>query len=365
MKKTMCKRLSSISVAIGLAFTLGACKPKTPVEPTAPVEIETTTSTEPEETKPKTLIQPQVFNVNKFSDTLPFELPKGIKLVDERYSEYTSTKEPYEELLSQLTAHGYKHHKTRYSDYLFKDDCMINISFHCVRSKRFENGEDSYSISVIRKTPIVFPDGITYEEVASRFPCGEDSLSPLPVHPIDITPEGVYESTGGQIFAVPVYSYDEFTQTGETDLMFLYDDGEKANEDYSTYVYYINGDDMVLLSMGTFAVADIDEDGDKDLLTMNYGPTSGFFTITLQCITNHGIYRSGWLYDNTLRLASGYTGHTFTVNDGKVKIGDCWDVILKDTPDGKYVILDCDGQKYSGGLGWIDEPSENDVPDRE
>lgn len=360
MKKTMCKRLSSLSAAIGLAFALGACKSEVPVESTSteveakvsteieatsPTEVETTVSaeaeitspTETETTTPKEIKAPWIVEIDEYSGTLPIELPEGCEsLGDETY---LVKQDQYAEWLSQLISQGYKLDKGQCSDYLFSDDRMISLDFSQERSKRFEDGEDKFVIRVIQRTSFVCPDGISSEEAASRLPNGRGLLA----RPIDITTEEIYEMTGGQVFAVPAFFYGIYT----------------------VEVYFVKGEDQVRLSMRTFAIADIDEDGSDDLLTINYGPTSGFFTFTLECITNHGFYSSGLFYSNMLIENHGYSGPELTLNNGKVRIGDCWDVILKDTPDGKYVILDCDGQEYSGGLGWIDEPSENDVPDRE
>ncbi|MBO4500890.1 MAG: hypothetical protein J5760_01510 [Clostridia bacterium] len=209
----------------------------------------------------------------------PFSFPDATEYVNGYYRfSYTDVpREYYDSYLSGLKTAGFSLYSMKYSDFLFRDDCMI--------LSKYREDDGFFSVSWYQKSPYAPQNGISYDKAAALLmPDRENSLSKIPVHPIDITPEGFFERTGGQIFAVPYYSYDGFKNSGQESLMF------EDNEWYSCTVCYVNGTDSFDTSMECVAVCDIDGDGSDDVLLLSYGPTSGLFTFDVMCVTNHGVY---------------------------------------------------------------------------
>ena len=209
----------------------------------------------------------------------PFSLPDGTESLN-GYYQFSYTDVPqgyYDSFLLGLKKDGFSLYSMKYNDFLFRDDCMI-------LSKYIEE-DGFFSVSWYQRSPYAPQNGITYEKAAALLmPNRENSLSKISVHPIDITPEGFFERTGGQMFAVPYYSYDDFRNSGQESLMF------EDNEWYSCTVCYVNGTSSFLTSMERVAICDIDGDGSDDVLLLSYGPTSGLFTFDVMCVTSHGVY---------------------------------------------------------------------------
>lgn len=235
----------------------------------------------PECLAPDLFANDEIWFCNRFSSVgdPPFSLPEAA-VFQNGYYEYSFTgvsNEFYESFLSGLMEDGFSLVAMKHKDFLFRDDCMVFL--------RFIEDDGFFSVSWYQKSPYAPENGLSDEEALSvLMPDANDSLSKIPIHPIDITPEGFYERTGGQVFAVPYYSYDSFRRAGQDDLMF------EANERYGCSVRYVIGDQSFAASDESIAVYDVDQDGSDEVLLLSFGPTSGLFTFNVMCVTSRGVY---------------------------------------------------------------------------
>ncbi len=116
--------------------------------------------------------------------------------------------------------------------------------------------------------------GISREEAQKIIPLKSDLL------PIDVTPDGLYDMTGGQIFMLPEYSFD--TEYPEGDEL-----RSPENEWYAPRYYYIVNGTAAETGIGSIGVGDIDGDDMCETCILNYGPTSGILTCSVD------VYRDG------------------------------------------------------------------------
>lgn len=123
---------------------------------------------------------------------------------------------------------------------------------------------------------------------------GDESLSDSSSKSIDVTPEGFYERTGGRLFIAS---------------------RSIGNAGFHPGLYYVNGTEKWCSTLGSVAVYDVNDDGKDEVLLLSYGPTYGFFTVTLTCITDHDsisltLYGPGWNFNadenGRLRIGDGY-----------------------------------------------------------
>ena len=165
----------------------------------------------------------------------------------------------------------------KYSDFFLRDDCMLFVNY--------DEEIGRLHLSWHQKSPYAPQNGLSADEAASLLmPDREDSLSPIRLFPIDVTPKGFYERTGGQVFAYPSYSYDRFRNEDKAELMF------EDNEWYAGSVAVVKGTTSYGTWMEKIGVCDLDGDGSDDLLLLWYGPTSGFFSFYVICVTGNGVY---------------------------------------------------------------------------
>ncbi|MBO4873051.1 MAG: hypothetical protein J5496_06520 [Lachnospiraceae bacterium] len=243
-----------------------------------------------------------VLYYNRFNNVgePPFSLPDAAEYSNWYFKfAYTGvSQEYYNSFLNELKTKGFSLYTMKFSDFLFRDDCMI--------LPKYMEDDGGFSVSWYQKSPYAPQEGLSYEEAAAIL-MPENSLSKIPIHPIDITPEGFYERTGGQIFAVPEYSFDSFKSSGHSEGLINED-----NERYSCRIFYVNGGDSYESSMEFVAVCDVDGDGSDDVLLLSAGPTSGLFTFDVMCVTNHGVY-------DTIFCTKFYYLRFF-VNNGKIVV---------------------------------------------
>ena len=235
-------------------------------------------------------------SVNKAPFSLPDKTPEiyeehGIYIYKEIKEEY------YKDYVANLKNKGFDaYEKDNYgylNAFLTRDDCMIFISF----SKEENKIEMSWYAQTENKK------GALTEEEASRLLCPGNSYSKIPLRPVDITPDSFYELTGGQIFAVPVFSTDEYVKQGY--------EPDRYEARYSGSVYLVLGENYhKKLNMEKIAVCDIDEDGERDIVCITDGGTSGVCTTIIEVIKNGECYN----YTSMLPYAS------FAKADGKLVI---------------------------------------------
>ena len=277
----------------------------------------------------------EIWFCNRFTSAgnPPFSLPEAT-VFQNGYYEYSYTGvsyEYYESFLSRLKADGFSFVSMKYDDFLFRDDCMVFL--------RFREDDDFFSISWYQKSPWAPANGLSNEEASSvLMPDANSSLSRIPIHPIDITPEGFYERTSGQVYAVPYYSYDSFHRAGQDGLMF------EDNEWYSCSVRCVIGDQSYATSMESIAVYDVDQDGSDEVLLLSFGPTSGLFTFNVMCVTSQGVYDTIFCTEYYRLAFASLNGKLVIEGVGYDSIHHYFDIRLEES-EGKRVVTLYDGDE--------------------
>lgn len=219
-------------------------------------------------------------NCFRSAGTPPFSLPAGGTAEDDGFYSYgVLSGEAYDAVVTDLCAQGFASVKMENGCFLLRSDCMIFLN----RPAETE----TLSLSWYATDRAAAKGGITADHAANiLMPNRETSLSPIALYPIDITPDGFFARTGGQLFAVPSYSYDGFRESGYDGLIMA------SNERYSCMVYYVKGNLALSTDMERVATCDMDGDGREDVLLLSYGPTSGLFTFSVTIVTASGTYRT-------------------------------------------------------------------------
>ena len=309
------KRLMLVCVII-LCIVSGLC--------TAQKSIGETTYN-PECLAPDHFENDEIWFCNRFisEGNPPFALPEAAVL---QKGYYECSCEYYESFLSGLMEDGFSLVAMKYSDFLFRDDCLVFL----------RHGDDAGFFSVLwyQKSLFAPENGLSDEEASSvLMPDANDSLSRIPIHPIDVTPEGFHERTGGQIFAVPYYSYDSFRRAGQDGLMF------EDNEWYGCNVCYVIGNRSFATSMECIAVYDVDQDGSDEVLLLSFGPTSGLFTFDVICITSQGVCDTVFCTEYYKLRFSSVSGKLVIEGVGYDSIHHYFDIRLVEDKGESFVML--------------------------
>lgn len=264
------------------------------------------------------------------ADTPPFSLPDGAQ--ERRDGEYGGiSRAAYDAFVSNLKTDGFSYAKQKYSAFLFRDDCMAFL--------RYSEAGDALSLSWYQKSPFAPENGISSEEAAALLTRnGGDSLSKIALHPIDVTPEGFYERTGGQMFAVPYYSYDSFRAGGIDDLMF------EDNEWYGCTVYYVNGDTVLQTTMQRVAVCDLDGDGSEEVLLLSYGPTRGVCTFDVMVVTKNGMFDTIFNTEHGTVRFSAQDGRIVVTRTDNDSTDHVYDIALEEQHGETIVMLYAQGE---------------------
>ena len=240
-----------------------------------------------------------------FDNTAEFPLPEGAVLRDSDPSgpltyvaDDASALDTY---LDAARGQGYTVEQMTYFTLLYRGDRYIFLS----------------TISGLSdgSTPAVYMECFCGHETPS------DGLSPEQARdiidpdsellPIDVSPQGLFENTGGQIFMLPIYSLDYWRRNYGIDDVSDIDIPE--NRLYYECYSYVSGGRAITLDMPDLAFADIDGDGEREMLVLGYGPTSGLFTFTVTAYRG-GERVAGCIYQ------SDYYNLSFEKADGAVRV---------------------------------------------
>ena len=278
-----------------------------------------------------------VFFRNRFYSvgTPPFTLPRETAdssfFGEYEYNDFTETE--YDEYISRLEKEGFKCVKLKYEAFCRKDGCLISIFYP----------KDGRPLRLIwyARSEHAPKDGIS-EEQAAEILCQEGTLSKISLTPVDVTPEGFFERTGGQIFVLPVYSFDTFLKNGEEKAMF------DANENYNFDVYFIRDGKAFVAGMECVACADFDNDGEDEVCTLSYGGTSGIFTFLLSVINKSGedvgdFFSSEHYYLSFSEKEGSLVVHAETQNGEQID----FDIVADDSPGNKRFTLMHNGERPS------------------
>ena len=292
-----------------------------------------TSDVQPHIQEPPVIPSSESWYCNQFDSIgeAPFSFPEGTPDIKQGYRRYYSynhfSETDYESFVSNLENSGFELVTMKYSRFLFRDDCMIFMNY--------SKDKELLTLSWYSRSPYAKDDG---EASSLTWYDGKDSLSKIKIHPINVTPEGFYELTGGQMFAIPIYSYDSYRASGREGLMF------EDNERYSCSVCFVKDDTVLDTSMESVAVCDVDGDQSNDVLLLSHGPTSGLFTFNVTVVTKDGIYDTIFTTD--------YYNLGFTNKDGRIVVEGArsdqeqhfFDIVLEKDGEETVVML------YEAGL---------------
>ncbi len=235
----------------------------------------------------------------------PFAMPEGIKEADEYgiYSIRNFSEESYDSFIQSLVNDGFVCGTTKYGALLFRSDCAVFLRYY----------DSDLEFYWYAESPDAPESGMTAAE-AKKLIYPEESRSQLDIQPIDVTPEGLYQRTGWQVFACPSYSFDIYP-----DALHI-----KENEWYDCRVFVVKGDRYYYTDYENIAVGDIDGDGDDELMLLHSGPTSGTLTYEISIVTEERADR--YLFQ------CNYTPTSFCEKDGRpalVASGSVWSIVPK------------------------------------
>ena len=187
-----------------------------------------------------------------------------------------------QEYSEKLECEGFSAHRNKMlsgdgsqSWFFLKNDCFVSL--------RFKNA-DLY-VSWYQKSQFAPDNAYSSSDIADLF-YTYDSISPIELIPIDVTPEGFFERTGAQIFAIPLYRKDEY-----------YNRYHKI-DDYGDYyyieLYYVKNNEFYLSTYEEFAVYDVNHDGLEEICVITNGYTSGIYTFRVIVVSTRWICDTGF-----------------------------------------------------------------------
>jgi serpin B len=229
------------------------------------------------ERKPPKTIGPADLRV---IDELSFELPQGeAKKQDGAYVFDNFSYEDYADYHIKLLAAGFIHKGMIYSDFYEKEGCLIVLSY---------KQETERLVIDWRARSKYAPEHGISEAEAAKIITPADTYSPIPVYAVDVTPEGFFEATDGQIFAFADYSFDDPQYSLD-----IY--GKKSlhpsNEHYWLRAYFVRDGKAYRSDCGQIAAGDIDDDGENEVYLLNYGPLSGRYSFGIAVVDGEEEYK--------------------------------------------------------------------------
>lgn len=262
------KKWIALCLMICLMITLGACK------------AENTESTDPSVAAKGVYIS----NSYRIYTDPAVPMPDSERLETEGWNDlahrsYEWVSHEWEKnYLKELEQDGYTVKRGLNSSFAYDDKSYLFLNL-MIDDTRFNIDDGGYTdeelplalfIECFSQDPKI-KNGISREEARDNIAPKSDLL------PIDVTPDGLYEASGGQIFMQPEYS--EFSDDEEVQF--------SEDEWYAPEYYYIIDGACVKMSMPCIGVGDIDGDGKNETCILQYGPTSGVFTFSVD------VYRDG------------------------------------------------------------------------
>lgn len=165
---------------------------------------------------------------------------------------------------TEMEQAGFTVVKDTYHTYFYSDTCFVGVSY----TENISTGE--VRLYWHAQSSHVPTDGLHAEQAKQVI--GTD----CPYTLIDVTPENFFDATGGQLFYIP--SYEREAETDENGL------AVGTQEFYN--VYFVTKDYAVPLGYRMMALADLDQNGVREIWTLSAGPTSGLFTFYLMAFEN-------------------------------------------------------------------------------
>lgn len=268
------KKWIALCLMICLMITLGACK------------AENTESTDPSVAAKGVYISNSCKVYTDPAVPMPDSKPLDTDDSDAGiYNTYKWISEEWEKnYLHTLEENGYTVKRMMFTDFAYNDDNYLFIdplidyeeyyrSYGAEYDEEADDEDLTMQVACFSQDPKI-QNGISREKASAIIAAKSELL------PIDVTPDGLYEASGGQIFMQPKYSFDtEFADDKEMQF--------PENEWYAPEYYYIIDGACVKMSMPCIGDGDIDGDGKNETCILQYGPTSGVFTFSVD------VYRDG------------------------------------------------------------------------
>lgn len=159
----------------------------------------------------------------------------------------------------------------------YRQDCLVRVIY-------IEQWE-TIQLYWYQKSPYAPEDGMSGEEAAALFDFNAvESETAGTLLPIDITPQGFFERTGGQLFAVPYYVRDVLRAQGKE----VSPNGSVPERMGST-VCYIKGEAVAETLWEMIAVFDADGDGADEIILFSDDMTSGIDHTLVFVISNGSV----------------------------------------------------------------------------
>ena len=348
----MYRKIAPVLAAVIISAMISSCSSSTPQKPSESLSPIATTEeivasgTLAAETTTETASgeNAAIWYCNGFASIgdPPFSLPEAEENPDEYFSgSYIgASRACYDSFLSGLTSDGFSIVTMKFGDFLFRDDCMV--------FSQYIEKDGSIFVSWYQKSPYAPNGGLSVEEAESvLMPAADESLTRIPIHPIDITPEGFFELTGGQVFAVPYYSYDKFKRDGTEQLMF------EDNEWYACSVCYVIGDHSYAASMERIAVYDVDQDGSDEVLLLSAGPTYGIASFYVTCVTGQGGFDALFFPEHHYIFNFADVNGKLVIEGVSSMFGDQYFDIRIEEIDGENALLLYSGDERISGGGFL------------
>lgn len=267
-------------------------------------------------------------NYIKSSMAPPFALPERSTPIENGgfYQIQNASFKEFESFYSDLCNAGFESVIMKHSRFLLREDCMIFLDYNSEKGRII-----FYWYAVSNGAP---KDGISTEKAKQLLmPDSENSLSKIKLFPIEVTPEGFFERTGGQLFAVPVYSYDKYIAEGNDSLVF------EDNEHYFSSIYYIKGEQIISFSAEKFAFGDINNDGRDEITVYSGGPTSGRFTFYITVYTDDNVYVNLFGSSPLTMTFDDENGQLYLKGVGQGYNDHRYDIVLEEADGPKAVAL--------------------------
>ena len=309
-------------------------------EMTSSITTEITIETESQTDEPAYIedlgqpsIPPLVFKSVSLYASFDFSLPDKESRYNDEFGciEYCDVDEDfYKEFIEVFRKENFTIHEHNSSNRswgnacLFRDDCIVYLC----------PNKSSMLVQMYQKS-VFAPDNALSSVDVKQMLCPENTLSKIELVPVDVTPEGFFERTGGQIFAVPVYRNDEYFQK--------YKKTSEYEDCYYVKLYYVKNNQAFVSDYEEFAVYDVNHDGTEEVLVLGYGWTSLLYTFNVAIISDEWISDSFFIPEKIFRP-------DFFDNDGVLTIGkrtgesfeQQWQIVIEIKGETRYVYLEND-----------------------
>lgn len=200
-----------------------------------------------------------------------------------------------EQYYKTLEKSGFTVKRMRYGAFAKNEDSYLFLTYCGDDYYLTENGEVMNFHGFSQPKGI---DGISRQEAKAIIPTKSELL------PIDVTPEGLYDATGGQIFMQPEYSFDDEYYDNEPK--------DPESESYTPAYFYIVNGTAVKLDSTAVGVDDLDGDGMSETCFIGNGLTSGVFTFSIDVYRDGEPVSVGQCYEMNWQI------FTFSEHDGKL-----------------------------------------------